>query len=132
MSRWLLCLAIAVAGTTAQADDGRLPIVGFRVRGPSKVTDRTLGYLARVELGDPIGQADVATVTQHLVSSELFEQVSVALEETTGGYLVVATLDDKHSWIVAPTVYVLPGKRAVGVGFAENNLAGQNQKLLLY
>ena len=58
-----------------------------------------------------------------LLSSELFEKVTVTLEEAPGGVIVVAHLDDKHSWIVAPTLFVLPSNFAVGVGFAENNLA---------
>jgi outer membrane protein insertion porin family len=66
------------------------------------------------------------------VSSELFEKVTVTLEEAPGGYLVVATVVDKHSWIVAPTVFSLPGRKSFGLGFAENNLFGLNQKLLLY
>src|SRR5439155_10704919 len=40
--------------------------------------------------------------------------------------------DDKLSWIAAPTLYVLPQNWSVGVGYAENNLLGENKKLLLY
>ena len=111
------------------------PLVGFRVRGPSKLTERTLGHLARVELGDRVGPGDLPRIKQALISSELFESVEVALEDapaTAGGVLLVATLDDKHSWIIAPTVFFLPGRRSVGVGFAENNFRGENTKLLIY
>jgi outer membrane protein assembly factor BamA len=116
------------------------PLVGFRVRGPSKLTDRTLGFLAHVAPGDRVGPADLPRIKQALVSSELFEQVDVALEDALedalegapGGVVLVATLDDKHSWIIAPTVFWLPGRRSVGVGFVENNFRGQNEKLLLY
>lgn len=110
----------------------RRPVVGFRVRGPSKLTPETLGYLARVELGEALGAADLPRVQQALVSSELFETVAVALEEAPGGVLLIATLDDKHSWIIAPTVFLLPGRRSIGVGFAENNFRGENKKILLY
>ncbi|MDX2087438.1 MAG: BamA/TamA family outer membrane protein [Kofleriaceae bacterium] len=110
----------------------RLPVIGFRMRGKTKTTERTARYLSRIDLGDDIGPSDLPRLHQAFLSSELFETVSVSLERAAGGYLVVATVKDKHSWIIAPTLYVLAGARALGVGFAENNLRGQNQKLLLY
>ncbi|HWU90664.1 MAG TPA: hypothetical protein VN253_25535, partial [Kofleriaceae bacterium] len=127
-----LAVAPALAPAPAPAADARRPVVGFRVRGPSKLTARTLGHLARVELGDQLGAADLPRVQQALVSSELFERVEVALEDVPGGVHLVATLDDKHSWIIAPTVFLLPGRRSVGVGFAENDFRGENKKVLLY
>jgi outer membrane protein assembly factor BamA len=102
------------------------------MRGKTKTTDRTARYLARTEPGELVGPSDIPRLHQAFLSSELFETVSVSLERAPGGYLVVATVKDKHSWIIAPTLYVLAGARAFGVGFAENNLRGQNQKLLLY
>ena len=39
---------------------------------------------------------------------------------------------DKHSWVIAPAFYNQPTNKGGGVGFGENNLFGQNQKLLLY
>ena len=107
-------------------------IVGFRVRGKSKLAETTVSYLAHVELGDLVGPRDLPRLTAALISSELFEQAEVTLEPAPGGVLVVATLDDKHSWIIAPTLFVLPGNSALGVGFAENNFRGRNQKILLY
>jgi outer membrane protein insertion porin family len=56
----------------------------------------------------------------------------VTLEDAGDGVVVVATLDDKHSWIVAPTLFFLAGKKAFGLGYAENNLYGRNQKVLMY
>jgi outer membrane protein insertion porin family len=134
--RWLIVLALALASQGARADDAAdppRPIAGFRVRGDSKLTPRTLGYLAHVAIGDRVRRADLPQLTAHLISSELFESAVVALEDAPdGGVYLVATLDDKMSWIVAPTIYVLPGKASFGVGYAENNLWGDNKKLLLY
>lgn len=107
-------------------------LVGFRVRGASKLTARTLGYLARVERGQRVSAIDLPRIQQALESSGLFEDVQVALEPAPGGVRLVADLDDKLSWIIAPTVFALPGRRSVGVGFAENNLRGENKKVLLY
>jgi outer membrane protein assembly factor BamA len=39
---------------------------------------------------------------------------------------------DKHSWVIAPAFYNQPTNTGGGVGFGENNLFGENQKLLLY
>ncbi|HET9622538.1 MAG TPA: BamA/TamA family outer membrane protein [Kofleriaceae bacterium] len=112
------------------------PIVAFAIRGDSKVKPRTLGYLAHAALGDSITSADVPRLQQALVSSELFKTVTVTLEDAPGepspGWIVVVTANDKHSWILAPTAFVLPGNQAFGIGFAENDLGGTDRKLLLY
>lgn len=121
---------IDIAANAAAAEPRA--VVGFRAQGDTKLTDRTLSYLARVRVGDRVGASDIPTMVQALISSELFETVDVTLEDAPGGVVVVATLDDKHSWVAAPTLYFLAGARAFGVGFAENNLFGHNQKLLLY
>jgi outer membrane protein insertion porin family len=108
------------------------PIVGFRIRGETKTRDRIAPYLAHMEIGEVISAKNIPEIEQAFVSSELFEKVTITLEDTPGGYLVIATVVDKHSWIVAPTVFALPGRKSFGLGFAENNLFGLNQKLLLY
>lgn len=112
------------------------PIVGFAVRGDSKVQPRTVGYLAHVALGDPVDAGDIPRLEQALLSSELFTSVKVSLEPAPGdpspGAIVVITADDKHSWIAAPTAFALPGNLAFGIGFAENNFRGLDQKILLY
>ena len=125
---------VCVLAASAYADDTDEPkrIVGFRVRGDSKVRERTLGFLAHLEIGDEITATSIPQIEAALISSELFEKVEVRLEDAPGGVLVVATLEDKHSWFAAPTLYFLGERRAVGAGFIENNLAGFNQKLLLY
>lgn len=118
------------------ADEAPRPIAGFDVRGDSKVKPQTLGYLSHTAIGDLINAGDVPRIEQALLSSELFTQVSVALEAAPGdpspGFIVVATASDKHSWIVAPTVFALPGNTAFGVGFVENDFRGLDQKILLY
>jgi len=107
-------------------------IAGFRARGKTKVTPATIGYLAHRRIGDPITPADIPVLEEALLSSELFESVAVTLEDGDDGLYVVATVHDKLSWFAAPTVYVLPTNRAVGVGFVENDFGGDDQKILLY
>ena len=128
----VLALILAITGAARAELPTKLPIVGFRVEGPSKTKARTVAYLAHVAIGDQVSPNDIDRLERDLLSSELFEKVSVTLEAAPGGVIVVAHLDDKHSWIVAPTIFVLPSNFSVGAGFAENNLRGRNQKLLLY
>ena len=107
-------------------------IAGFRARGKTKVTETTVGYLSHLRIGDPIRPTDVPIIEEALLSSELFETVKVTLEDSEDGVVVVATVEDKLSWFAAPTLYVLPTNRAVGVGYVENDFGGADQKFLLY
>jgi outer membrane protein insertion porin family len=111
-------------------------LTGFVVRGESELKPRTVGYLAHVSIGDRISTADLPRIEQALLSSELFKTVSATLEPAPGepspGVVLVVTAVDKHSWIAAPAVYFLPGNLALGVGYAENNFRGLDQKFLLY
>ena len=129
---FVLCGLLATTAGVRADTSVRQPVVGFRVRGNSKLTDRTLGYVIHVELGELKGDDDIAEIDQALHTSELFETVKVTLEEAPGGVVIVADLEDKHSWIIAPTAFLLPGNRAFGVGYAENDLGGEDAKLLLY
>lgn len=126
----------ATAGEPRRADADLIPkvrvVAGFKSRGDTKLTDRTVGYLAHVKLGEPITEAMIPTLEQAMMSSELFESVKITLDDTPEGTIVVADLVDKHSWIIAPTAYLLGAAKAVGVGYVENNLLGQDRKLVLY
>lgn len=154
----LAALAAALCATPASADRSRKPhgkhpyprvqkvtspwlvplvsdtrhIAGFRARGKTKVTDTTVGYLTHLHVGDPVRPTDIPKIEEALLSSELFEKIKVTLEDGPEGVLVVATVEDKLSWIAAPTLYVLPSNLAFGVGYVQNDLAGRDQKILLY
>lgn len=107
-------------------------IVGFAIHGKTKLKTRALKYITNLREGDFVRTRDLPRIRRHLVSSELFESVTVTLEPAADGVMLVSTLKDKHSWLIAPTVWFLAGKRSVGLGYAENNLFGNNQKMLLY
>jgi outer membrane protein assembly factor BamA len=49
-----------------------------------------------------------------------------------GGVQLSLRAEDKLSWIIAPTAYFQPGNTGGGLGYGENNLWGENKKLLLY
>ena len=107
-------------------------VVGFRVKGHSKLRARTASYLSHVDIGDFVMPGDEPELEAALMSSELFETAQVELEPVDGGVIVVCTLADKMSWIAAPTAYVLPSHWAIGAGYAESDLGGTNRKMLLY
>ena len=130
---FFVALAIVAVCVPAFADEVR-PLVGIRVEGDTKVTDTTALRLAHVSLGTPISPEMAAQLEATLLSSQLFKTVKVRIDDAPdgAGYILVATFDDKLSWIVAPTLFILPSSYSFGVGFAENNLFGDEKKMLLY
>jgi outer membrane protein assembly factor BamA len=128
----LLVALVVAAPARAHAQADAKPLVDVRVRGDTKVTARTAMRLARLERGDLVSVDMLPQLQAALLSSELFKSVTVWLEDAPGGVVLVATLDDKLSWIAAPTLYFLPNNWSVGVGYAENDLFGDDKKLLLY
>jgi outer membrane protein assembly factor BamA len=131
----VIAWALIALAPAARADDvppDAQPLVGFRVRGDSKLTERTAGWLAHVEIGQLVSPGQIPELEAALMSSELFDSVKVTFEPGPGGVLMVAQLHDKMSWIAAPTLFVLPNHWAVGAGYAESDLGGANKKMLLY
>ena len=102
------------------------------VEGNSKTTSDTVEWLSRIHVGDEWHAEDTDTVKQRLVTSGLFKDVEVFWEPVSDGVRVHMIVDDKHSWVIAPAFYTQPTNVGGGVGYGENNLFGQNQKLLLY
>jgi outer membrane protein assembly factor BamA len=99
----------------------------------NKTTNDTVRFIANISEGDDWdpGTRDAAIV--EMVSSGLFKDVDIFSEpHPKGGVKVTIVAKDKHSWVLAPTVYNQPTNKGFGVGFGENNLFGQNKKLLLY
>jgi outer membrane protein assembly factor BamA len=99
----------------------------------AKTTDDTVLYIANIEKGDEWNEEVKAAVMVELVSSGLFKDIDIFSEQhPKGGVKVTIIAKDKHSWVIAPTVYNQPTNKGGGLGFGENNLFGQNKKLLLY
>src|SRR4051794_40718616 len=89
---------VCAISVTARADEAARPVVGFRVKGDTKLQDATVGYLAHVQVGDLVTSADIGRLETALISSELFKTAKITLEDAPNGVLVVATVDDKMSW----------------------------------
>lgn len=134
----LVVLLIALATSLARADsidnalDQPRKVVGFSVRGKSKLKLRSLRYLSHIEEGDYVRERDRKRIVKALISSQLFEKAAVTYEDAPDGVIVVVTLQDRHSWIVAPTFYLQSGDRSVGVGYIDSDFRGLNQKAILY
>ena len=121
---------LLAAGGAARADTIREVIVVEN----SKTTDDTVLYIANIEEGDDWDHDVQEKVKRELVSSGLFKEVDVFSEPHPkgGGVRVTIIVKDKHSWVIAPTFYNQPTNTGGGIGFGENNLFGENKKLLLY
>jgi outer membrane protein insertion porin family len=108
-------------------------IVEIQVKDNSKTTTDTVLYVANVDEGDDWNLETETDVRTNLISSGLFKEVELFAEpHPKGGVKLTISARDKHSWVVAPTYYDQPTNRGFGVGFGENNLFGENKKLLLY
>ena len=102
------------------------------VEDNTKTTADTVIFISQLEEGDEWNPTMVDLVKERLVSSGLFKDVEVYWTPKDGGVVVHILAKDKHSWVIAPAFYNQPTNVGGGVGFGENNLFGQNQKLLLY
>jgi len=124
----LLLAAVGLFGGEAAAER----IVDIRVDGNIKTTDDTVRLIADIERGDDLTPEVAERVQRDLVSSGLFRDVQVYWEPAPGGTRLGILARDKHSWVIAPAFYNQPTNKGGGVGFGENNLFGENKKLLLY
>jgi outer membrane protein assembly factor BamA len=127
--RFLLpVLAVLAFARVAHADQ----IGEIVVEKNTKTDSATVQYLAKIDVGDDWTEGMVEEIKRNLVSSGLFKDIEVFWEPGPKGVRVHILAEDKHSWIIAPAYYNQPTNQGGGVGFGENNLFGQNQKLLLY
>jgi outer membrane protein insertion porin family len=132
------CFAIVLASAPLAAADTIRDIV---VEGNTKTTTDTVELIAKIEIGDEWTSDMLDRIKADLVSSGLFKDVD-GFWDACGpasspkcdapGVRVHLTVKDKHSWVIAPAFYNQPTNTGGGLGFGENNLFGENQKLLLY
>ena len=129
MKQLLLVGAVVIAlVASARAEK----IKAIEVVENSKTKDETVILIAGVEVGDNLEISSLGQIEADLVSSGLFKKVDVFTQPVMGGVKLVILARDKHSWVIAPAVYNQPTNKGAGVGFGENNLFGENKKLLLY
>jgi outer membrane protein insertion porin family len=111
------------------------------IEGNTKTTSDTVELIAKIEVGDDWTSEMLDRAKADLVSSGLFREVEASSEPCgptsipkceQAGVRVRLKVRDKHSWVIAPAFYNQPTNTGGGIGFGENNLFGENQKLLLY
>lgn len=130
--RRLAPLLVLVTAGLLSGDAVADRVVDIRVDGNTKTTDETVRLIADVDKGEEMTPDLADRVQRDLVSSGLFRDVQVYWEPAPGGSRLVILARDKHSWVIAPAFYNQPTNKGAGVGFGENNLFGENEKLLLY
>jgi outer membrane protein insertion porin family len=128
----LVCSAGALAAMPRPARAEGEEIVEIEVVENTKTNDETVRLIADVHKGDSFSYALLDRIRVDLVNSGLFKDVQVIAVPAQGGMKLTIVAQDKHSWVIAPTVYLQPGNKGGGLGFGENNLFGTNKKLLLY
>jgi outer membrane protein insertion porin family len=126
----LVVLAFSLAPRLAHAEGET--IVAIDVVENTKTNDETVRLIADVDKGDTFSYELLDRIRVDLVNSGLFKDVQVIAVPVQGGMKITIVAKDKHSWVIAPTVYLQPGNQGGGLGFGENNLFGANKKLLLY
>ncbi len=119
---------VALGATTALANE----IKEIVVQENTKTTDETVALIADIEVGDDWAPEMRDEIKRTLESSGLFRSVEVFSSDLPDGVRVDLVVRDKHSWVIAPAFYNQPTNVGGGVGFGENNLFGENKKLLLY
>jgi outer membrane protein insertion porin family len=124
----LIIFVLGASSAVAAADE----IKDIVVEDNTKTTADTVILISQLSPGDNWTPDMVDVVKARLVSSGLFKDVEVYWTPVPGGVKVHILAKDKHSWVIAPAFYNQPTNVGGGVGFGENNLFGENQKLLLY
>jgi outer membrane protein insertion porin family len=119
-------LLVALSAAPSYADEIKEVIV----EDNTKTTDETVQLIADVEPGDEWTPEMADTIKRILESCGLFKSVDVFWDSKTSRLYI--QVKDKHSWVIAPAFYNQPTNVGGGVGFGENNLFGENKKLLLY
>ncbi|ATB46684.1 polymerase [Corallococcus macrosporus DSM 14697] len=135
MSRrvWVGCAALVSSllapRATAQVTEADPVVEEVVVKGPEKTRPETVRAYARVDEGDPLTLEDLARVERRLVATGLFQEVKVGFEPTGPGRVrLVLEVEDKASWVVAPTFVLQSDNVGGGVLYAENNLFGRSKK----
>lgn len=121
-------MVVWLASAAANAE----PIREIVVTDNHKTTSDTVELIAKIHVGDDWTPEMTDVVTARLVSSGLFRDVQVFWEPAAGGVRIHLIVQDKHSWVIAPAFYTQPTNVGGGIGFGENNLFGENQKLLVF
>ncbi|MBU8897435.1 polymerase [Corallococcus sp. H22C18031201] len=118
------------AARAQEVDPEPTQVVGeVVVNETGRTTAATIQGYARVDEGDALTQADLLKVERRLTATGLFQDVRVRTEPMADGRVrLVLEVEDKASWVIAPTFALSSSNVGGGVLYAENNLWGRSKK----
>ncbi|HEX8704144.1 MAG TPA: BamA/TamA family outer membrane protein, partial [Myxococcaceae bacterium] len=91
----------------------------------------TVRAYSRLAPGDTIAPEELTRVERRLLTTGLFKEVRVSTQSTVPGRVkVLLQVEDKASWVIAPTFAVSNGNIGGGVLYAESNLWGRSKKFV--
>jgi outer membrane protein insertion porin family len=101
------------------------------VLGAETTLPETVQAYSRLEPGDTIVYKDLSRVERRLLSTGLFKDVRVTTQSTVPGRMkVLLHVEDKASWVIAPTFSVARANVGGGVLYVESNLWGRSKKFV--
>lgn len=101
------------------------------VLGTEKTRPETVQDYSRLDAGDTVTPEELTRVERRLLATGLFQEVHVSTQPTGDGRArVVLQVQDKASWVVAPTFSVSNSNIGGGVLYAESNLWGRSKKFV--
>ncbi|WP_224372785.1 BamA/TamA family outer membrane protein [Hyalangium versicolor] len=99
------------------------------VLGTEKTRPETVQAYSRLDAGDTITVDELTRAERRLIATGLFQDVKVSTQSTGEDQVrVVLQVQDKASWVVAPTFSVSNSNIGGGVLYAESNLWGRSKK----
>ncbi|NVJ20460.1 BamA/TamA family outer membrane protein [Myxococcus sp. AM011] len=129
VAKWWVALGIALMSGQAGAQGPGQVVDEVVVRGPEKTLPETVRSYSRIDAGDEITFEELDKVERRLVATGLFQEVKARVEPTGPNRVrLILEVEDKASWVVAPTFALSSDNVGGGLLYAENNLWGRAKK----
>lgn len=129
VAKWCVALAVALVSGQAGAQGPGQVVDEVVVRGPEKTLPETVRAYSRIDAGDEITFEELDKVERRLVATGLFQEVKARVEPTGPNRVrLILEVEDKASWVVAPTFALSSDNVGGGLLYAENNLWGRAKK----
>jgi outer membrane protein insertion porin family len=104
-------------------------VEGITVLGAEKTRPETVRAYSRLDAGDVVTQEDLTRAERRLVATGLFQDVRLSTQLVGNDRVrVLIQVEDKASWVVAPTFSVSKSNIGGGLLYAESNLWGRSKK----
>jgi outer membrane protein insertion porin family len=102
------------------------------VLGAEKTLPETVQAYSQLDPGDTLTSEELSRVERRLIATGLFQDVKVSTQSTGDGRVrVLLQVQEKASWVVAPTFSVSNSNIGGGVLYAESNLWGRSKKFVI-